>query len=266
MTIVVTPENRDYKLAPYSDEILFEQPVTIDWGDGEVSSYNKLSSVKHRYKSIKSEIERNIIIHNPEVLKDITFKGDKHLKEVKGVLTTRFMAREFFKGCVRLVYVDSKFFKNVCKQTDLTSTFENCIMYKSGTLPLEVFDKIEIADKLFRHTNLISNELKKFNFDVFHGLLSGEYMLSDNYLTDISFIPINSFKVVVSLKGMMSGNPLINSAIPRVQIETLEVLDEFLIDSPNVIIDKNWLYYLSTRVKTNFNNIFHPSVVVNGRR
>lgn len=265
MVIVVTPENRDYKLAPCSDEIIFEQPLTIDWGDGEVVSYNRLSAVKHRYKSIKNESERNIIIHNPEVLNDITFKGDKHIREVKGILTSRFMVREFFKDCIRLMYVDPKFFQNASKQTDLTSTFENCIMYKSGTLPLEVFNKIEVADRLFKHTNLISDELRKFNFDIFQGLLSGEYMLSDNYLTDVSFIPINSFKSVISLRGMMSNNPLINSAIPRVQIETLEVLDEFLINSPNIIIDKNWLYYLPSGVKTNFSNIFHPSVDINGR-
>lgn len=264
LIVTVHPGDKSYRLAPSIDEITFTNPILVDWGDGNKRLYEKLSSVKHSYKQIKEKTDFMITIENDEELINIKFSEDTKLKEVRGILRSSYSVKEFFKGCRHLRYVDPNFFYNSKHQSDVSGVYMNCHHYNCNTETLEIFDKILIADNLFRNSSSTSDHLVNINWNIFKHTVSMNNMLRDNFLRDVSSIEFDKLTDVVYMNGFLLENPLIRSGLSNLsKNKNLVEIRGFVASSPNLKVDKNWLYYLPESVTTDLNRVFHPFVDIN---
>lgn len=255
--------DRTYKFCPsLKTNITFDNPITIDWGDNSQTIAKSMRDIKHKYqKDISSAI---ITINDSDNLFDISFKNDTKIVEVEGVLPKRSGIEGMFENCENLRKVSPLFLQHYRNSDNVSRFFKGCKNYKDGTLVLTILRRIQVADETFAECNLISDNLGSINFNLFTYTTSMRGFLKNNFLTSIGSIPFDKLALVQDLSEFFKGNQLINGYVPVLKNVNLEKLDDFLTDSSNIIIDKNWLYYLKNANSIDIYNIFHKDIVLNG--
>lgn len=262
LTVDLTGD-RTYKFCPSTKiDVKFDNPVTVDWGDGTQTIANSIRDIRHRYsKDIKSA---RIVITDSSNLLDISFKNDTKVVEIDGILPKRCSIEGMFENCTNLRKLSSAFLQHHRDKGNVSRFFKGCKNYKDGTLVLTILRRIEVADGLFAGCNLISSDLSNINFNLFLYTTSMCGFFKDNFLTSIGSIPFDKLVLIEDLSEFFKGNHLISGYVPNLKNMNLKKLDNFLSDSSNITIDKNWLYYLKNANNINIYNIFHKDIVLNG--